>query len=304
MSYSVRPPGPIAWQLTTILIALCLLPSPGSAQFIDQHFSPVPFAPESGTYPEPVQQAIEEGLRQLEQVASPEDDLHLDAAEAAFERALAADPGAVHALNGMGIYELGKDEQWLVLLESLKKVLNRDHISMAIGSFEDALEADPTFHAARFNLALAYRQARGEDNYRKATAQLEKLLREAPDFPDAALVLAATYRDAGELERMTAAIESIPAGPTLPPAGRQLLLAYALFNTEQPEAGANHEGQSQRECSGGAAEPERAERHRLTPHPHHVKREERERHQEGVDQHDPERRQERGVTEQMTGEGR
>jgi GWxTD domain-containing protein len=233
---SVRLVWPVAATLATLLL---ILPAPpASAQFIDQHFSPVAVAPEPGTYPEPVQQAIEEGLRQLEQVTSPEDDVHLDAAEAAFERALEADPAAVHALNGMGIYELGKDEQWLVLLESLKKVLNRDHISMAIRSFEDALEADPAFHAARFNLALAYRQARGEDNRRKATAQLERLLREAPDFPDAALVLAATYRDAGELERMTAAIESIPAGPALPPAGRQLLLAYALFNSEQPEAGA------------------------------------------------------------------
>lgn len=230
----------LACPVAATLAALLLIspPPPASAQFIDQHFTPVPVAPEPGTYPEPVQQAIEEGLRQLEQVASPGDDVHLDAAEAAFARALEADPKAVHALNGMGIYELSKDEQWLVLLESLKKVLNRDHISMAIGSFEDALEADPAFHAARFNLALAYRQARGEDNYRKATEQLERLLREAPDFPDVALVLAATYRDAGELERMAAAIESIPAGPALPAAGRQLLLAYALFNTEQAEAGA------------------------------------------------------------------
>jgi GWxTD domain-containing protein len=240
MSDSVRSPGPHAWPLIAILAALLplLSPTPASAQFIDQHFSPVPVAPVPGTYPEPVQQAIEEGLRQLEQVDSPEDDVHLDLAEAAFERALDADPRAVHALNGMGIYELSKDEQWLVLLESVKKVLNRDHISVAIQSFEDALETDPAFHAARFNLALAYRQARGKKNYAKATAELERLLREAPDFPDAALVLAATYRDAGELERMAAAIDSIPAGPALPPAGRQLLLAYALFNTEQPEAGA------------------------------------------------------------------
>jgi GWxTD domain-containing protein len=240
MSDSVRSPGPLAWPVAAILAALVLIlpPTPASAQFIDQHFSPVPVAPEPGTYPEPVQQAIEEGLRQLEQVAAPDDDVHLDAAEVAFERALEADPRAVHALNGLGIHELGKDEQWLVLLESLKKVLNRDHISMAIQSFEDALEADPAFHAARFNLALAYRQARGEDNYAKAAAELERLLREAPAFPDAALVLVATYRDAGELERLAAVIDSIPAGPALPPAGRQLLLAYALFNTEQAEAGA------------------------------------------------------------------
>jgi GWxTD domain-containing protein len=240
MSRSVRSPGPLVWPVIAILAALLPLvsPTPGSAQFIDQHFSPVPVAPEPGTYPEPVQQAIEEGLRQLEQVSSADDDVHLDAAEAAFERALEADPQAVHALNGLGIYELAKDEQWLVLLESLKKVLNRDHISMATRAFERALDVEPAFHAARFNLALAYRQARGKKNYEKATAQLERLLREAPEFPDAALILAATYRDAGDLKRMAAAIDSIPAGPALPPAGRQLLLAYVLFNTGQPEAGA------------------------------------------------------------------
>lgn len=239
MPDSVRSPGPRAWPVSAILAGLLLiLPTPASAQFIDQHFSAVPVAPEPGTYPEPVQQAIEEGLRQLDQVTAPDDDVHLDAAEAAFERALEADPRAVHALNGMGIYELGKDEQWLVLLESLKKVLNRDHISMAIQAFERALAVDPAFHAARFNLALAYRQARGEENYARAVAELERLLSEAPDFPDAALVLAVTYRDAGEIDRMAAAIESIPPGPALPEAARQLLLAYALFNTEQTEAGA------------------------------------------------------------------
>lgn len=239
MPDSVRSPGPRVWPVAAILAGLLLImPAPASAQFIDQHFSAVPVAPDSGTYPEPVQQAIEEGLRQLEQVVAPDDDVHLDAAEAAFERALEADPRAVHALNGMGIYELGKDEQWLVLLESLKKVLNRDHISMAIDAFERALAVDPAFHAARFNLALAYRQARGDENYARAVAELERLLSEAPDFPDAALVLAVTYRDAGEVDRMAAAIESIPPGPALPEAARQLLLAYALFNTQQTEAGA------------------------------------------------------------------
>ena len=40
---------------------------------------------------------------------------------------------------------MAKDEQWLVLLESLKKLLNRDHISMAIKAFEQALAIDPGF---------------------------------------------------------------------------------------------------------------------------------------------------------------
>jgi hypothetical protein len=38
---------------------------------------------------------------------------------------------------------------------------------MAIKAFEDALAIDPEFLAARYNLGLAYRQARGSDNYRR-----------------------------------------------------------------------------------------------------------------------------------------
>ncbi|MGH7562987.1 MAG: GWxTD domain-containing protein [Gemmatimonadota bacterium] len=223
--------------LLAVLVAILLPGRPASAQFIDEHFAPVAAVPDSGTYPAPVQQAILEGYRQLGQVASPADDIHLDAAERAFERALDVDPRASHALNGLGIYELGKDTQWLVLLESLKKILNRDHISMAIGAFERALAIEPQFHAARFNLALAYRQARGEENYGKAIAELERLLGEVPEFPQAGFLLAATYRDAGDLERMATAIESSPAGPALPAAGRQLLLAYALINAEREAEG-------------------------------------------------------------------
>ncbi|MGH7558772.1 MAG: GWxTD domain-containing protein, partial [Gemmatimonadota bacterium] len=230
-------PHPVRLSLA-VLVAILLPGRPASGQFIDAHFSPVPAVPDSGTYPEPVQQAILEGYRHLEQVTSPADDLHLDAAEKAFESALDADPRATHALNGLGMYELGKDEQWLVLLESLKKILNRDHISMAIDAFERALAIDPQFQAARFNLALAYRQSRGEENYGKAIAELERVLREVPEFPQAGFLLAATYRDAGDLERMATAIESIPAGPALPAAGRHLLLAYALINAGQGAEGA------------------------------------------------------------------
>ena len=238
MRDSVRLPPWTVWSTVAVLVA-CLLPGrPASAQFIDEHFAPVPAVPEAGAYPEPVQQAIQEGYQQLGQATSPSDDVHLDAAKAAFERALEADPQAKHALNGIGMYELGKDEQWLVLLESFKKVLNRDHISMAIKAFQRALDIDPSFHAARFNLALAHRQARGENHYRKAVAELERLVREAPDFPDAALLLAVSYRDLGDLGQMASTLDSMPAGPALPAAGRQLLLAYALFNSEQPAEGA------------------------------------------------------------------
>ncbi|HUP00532.1 MAG TPA: GWxTD domain-containing protein [Gemmatimonadota bacterium] len=206
---------------------------------IDAHFAPAPTPPDPGLYPPEVQQAIEEGYRQLALVAAPSDDLHLDAAKVAFERAIEIDPAAIHAWNGMGIYELTKDEQWLVVLESLKKLFDRDHISMAIKAFEKALEADPAFHPARYNLALAYRQARGTENYRRALAELQRLVDEAPDFPDASLLLAITYRDAGNLQGLIAAAESLPAGTSsFPPAGRQLLLAYALANTDRPEEGA------------------------------------------------------------------
>lgn len=238
MHHSVRPSRRRLWSSLGVLTVLVLSARPAAAQFIDQLFTPASAVPDSGTYPDPVQQAIEEGYRQLEAVTSPSDDVHLDAAESAFERALDADPRSVHALNGMGMYELAKDEQWLVLLESFKKVLNRDHISMAVKAFERALDVDPAFHPARFNLALAHRQARGEGNIRKAVAELERLVREAPGFPDAMLVLATSYRDLGELERMAEAIESIPAGPGLSPAARQLLLAYAAFNSDRQEEGA------------------------------------------------------------------
>ncbi len=218
--------------LCLALLAL-LLPRPLAAQFVDDLFQPVPTPPESGIYSPEVEQAIAEGYRQLSLVADPSDDAHLEPAKAAFERALAAEPRAIHALNGRGIYELSKDEQWLVLLESFKKILNRDHISMAQKAFEEALEIDPEFHAARYNLALAYRQARGPDNYRRAAGLLERLIAEAPGFPDAGLLLAVTYRDAGDLDKMRSAVESLPA-EGFPPAARQLLLTYALANLDRP----------------------------------------------------------------------
>ena len=227
-------PGLLAW----LAVATTILPAVAQAQSVDQHFAPVPTPPDSGSYPAAVQQLIEEGYRHLAQVSGPEDDDYLDPAEEAFERALDLDPRAVHALNGLGIYELTKDEQWLVVLESVKKILNRDHISMAVKEFEKALEFDPDFHAARYNLALAYRQSRGTENYRRAAHELERLVREAPGFADASLLLAITYRDAGDLEAMAAMAESLPAGDAFPPAGRQLLLAYALVNTGHPEDGA------------------------------------------------------------------
>lgn len=208
-----------------------------SAQSIDPHFDPLPTVPTAGTYSPEVQQAIEEGYRQLELVSSPEDDAHLDAAEAAFERALGAEPQAIHAWNGQGIYELRKDEQWLVVLESLKKILNRDHISMAVKAFERALSTDPEFHEARYNLALAHRQARGEENVRKAIEQLERLMREAPGVGETPILLAVSYRDVGELEQMIGALDSLPDGEALPAAARKLLLAFALVNTDQPAAG-------------------------------------------------------------------
>jgi len=226
-----------------ILLALALLApaSSATAQFVDEYFSPAPAVPPEGTYAPNVQTAIVEGYRQLEQVSAPSDDAHLDAAKAAFEEALEVDPDAVHALNGRGMYELAKDEQWLVLLESLKKLFNRDHISMAIKSFEDALEADPSFLPARYNLGLAYRQARGTDNYRKAAEQFLRVVGADPTYQDVTKLLVLTYRDAGDLDAMRGAIQE--AGSDL--AGRsamELLLAYSLINAPEPTADMVQEG--------------------------------------------------------------
>jgi len=213
------------------------LPTVANAQSIDQHFDPIPAMPDAATYPEAVQRAIEEGYGQLGEATGPDDDLHLDAAKAAFERALEIDPRAVHALNGVGIYELTKDEQWLVILESLKKLFNRDHISMAIKAFEESLEIQPDFHSARYNLALAHRQQRGEKGYKRAIRELERLAEEAPEVGDVPLLLVATYRDAGELDSMVEAIENAPEGSTFTPASRYLLLTYALVNLQRAEEG-------------------------------------------------------------------
>ncbi|HUP19532.1 MAG TPA: GWxTD domain-containing protein [Gemmatimonadota bacterium] len=213
--------------------AALLAPDRLPAQFVDDFFEPIPAVPESGLYPPEVQQSIEEGYRQLALVTDPSDDAHLEPAKAAFQRALDVDPRALHAWVGKGIYELKKDEQWLVLLESIKKIFNRDHISMAQKAFEEALEIDPAFHVARYDLALAHRQARGPDNYRRAIRELERLVREAPGFGDTPLLLAITYRDAGDLEKMRESIDSLPE-EGFPPATRQLLLTYALANLDRP----------------------------------------------------------------------
>ena len=217
---------------TLVFLVILGLVSPASAQFVDEYFSPVPAVPPAGTYPPAVQSAIEEGYRQLESVSSPSDDEHLDAAKTAFLGALDSEPSSVHALNGRGIYELAKDEQWLVLLESLKKLFNRDHISMAIKSFERALEIDGEFLPARYNLGLAFRQARGSDNYRKAAEQFLRIVEADPNYEDALKLLVLTYRDAGDLAAMRDAIRrpesKIAGNPTM-----ELLLAYSLINAPE-----------------------------------------------------------------------
>ena len=228
--------------LFSIPFALALLvPAPAAAQFVDEYFSPIPSVPPAGTYSPDVQAAIEEGYRQLEAVSSPSDDVHLDAAETAFERALDADPDAIHALNGMGIYELAKDEQWLVLLESLKKLFNRDHISMGIKSFERALQIDPDFLPARFNLGLAYRQSRGRDNYRRAAQEFLRVAQVDPDYNEVMKLLVLTYRDAGDMEAMRSAIREagseVASRPTM-----ELLLAYSLINAPDSTAEMVQEG--------------------------------------------------------------
>ena len=96
--------------LAALLVPALLAPATrASAQFVDAYFSPVPAVPAAGTYAPEVQALIEEGYSQLAAVSAPDDDVHLDAAETAFESALEIEPGAVHALNGIGMYELAKD---------------------------------------------------------------------------------------------------------------------------------------------------------------------------------------------------
>jgi GWxTD domain-containing protein len=226
----------------SFLLALALLtPSAGRAQFVDEYFSAIPAVPPAGAYAPEVQTAIEEGYRQLALVSAPSDDAHLEPAKDAFVRALETDRRALHALNGRGMYELAKDEQWLVLLESLKKIFNRDHISMAIGAFEDALEIDPEFLPARYNLGLAYRQARGSDNYRKAAAEFRRVMASDPDYHDVTKLLVLTYRDAGDLDAMREAIRESDAAVAGRP-GMQLLLAYSLINAPDASSDMVQEG--------------------------------------------------------------
>jgi GWxTD domain-containing protein len=231
----------------TLLLAAILAPAllapaaSASAQFVDAYFSPIPAVPDANTYAPEVQGLIEEGYRQLAAVSAPDDDVHLDAAETAFESALDIEPRAVHALNGVGMYELAKDEQWLVLLESIKKLLNRDHISMAIGYFEDALEADPDFLPARYNLGLAYRQARGADNYRKATEQFLRIVDTDPGYHSVMKLLVLTYRDAGDLASMRSTIQSADSALGGRPS-MELLLAYSLINAPDATSDMIQEG--------------------------------------------------------------
>ena len=229
--------------LSAMLAPAVLAPAvPASAQFVDAYFSPVPAVPEANTYPPEVQALIEEGYRQLAAVTAPDDDVHLDAAETAFESALDIEPRSVHALNGLGMYELAKDEQWLVLLESLKKLFNRDHISMAIGFFEDALEADPDFLPARFNLGLAFRQARGAENYRKAGEQFLRVIQADPAYNSVMTLLVLTYRDSGDLASMRTAIQEAADSTLTGLPSMELLLAYSLINAPDATSDMVQEG--------------------------------------------------------------
>lgn len=220
------------------VLLLTIVPASSPAQFVDDHFAPIHAVPDSGSYPPEVHDAIVEGYRQLALVADESDDEHLEAAKAVFQSALDVDRRAIHAWNGKGIYELTKDEQWLVLLESVKQLFNRDHISMARKAFEETLEVDPGFLPGRYNLALAHRQARGPDNYRKAIRELTTVVETDPAFADAALLLAITYRDLADLDGMRNAIEELPETDAFPAAARKLMLAYALLNAGQADAGA------------------------------------------------------------------
>lgn len=213
------------------------LPCEVSAQFVDEYFQPIVALPDSGTYSPEVQRSIEEGYRMLDLVSDPSDDEHLEPAKEAFDRALELDDRAVHAWVGKGIYELRKDEGWLILLESLKKILDRDHISMAIKAFERALALEPDFLPARYDLALAYRQRRGEQSYRAAIEELRRIVEEAPEFGSAPMLLGLTYRDLGDLEGMRRAISELPTSEAFPEAAKQLLLAYASINSDRIEEG-------------------------------------------------------------------
>ncbi len=232
MTRRILPP---ALLLGASLVAGLCLPPAARAQFVDEHFPPLPTPPPAGSVGA---QAIEEGYAQLARVAGPEDEAEIEAARDAFQRALDRDPRNIYALNGLGMAELAKDEGWLILLESFKKLFNRDHISMAVKAFQRAVEADPEFHEGRYNLALAYRQARGEDNWKKAARELERLLDEAPETGQAPLLLALTYRDLGQLDKMRATLERSPEGASLPASVRELLLAWSSFTSGKTEEGA------------------------------------------------------------------
>jgi GWxTD domain-containing protein len=220
------------------LTVVGLTPAVARAQFVDQHFRPIATPPPTGVYPTAVAQAIDEGYGHLARATGPEDEAALEAAKAAFERAIDQDSRSVHAWNGMGMYELAKDEGWLIVLESLKKVFNRDHISMATKAFENALRIDPAFHPARYNLALAHRQTRGEESWKKAVAVLQQLMSESPGTGQTPLLLALTYRDLGELDAMRKALEESPESEALPGSVRGLLLAWSYFVSGDATEGA------------------------------------------------------------------
>ena len=104
----------------------------------------------------------------------------------------------LHNFGIIGLFD-GDSEREELLLESLKKLFNRDHISMGIKSFERALQIDPDFLPARFNLGLAYRQSRGTDNYRRAAQEFVRIVRVDPDYNEVMKLLVLTYRD-GEVD--------------------------------------------------------------------------------------------------------
>ncbi len=206
-------------------------------QFVDEHFAALPDAPPR-LAAGPAAQAIAEGYALMARVTGPEDEATIEAAKQAFDRALDLEPDNPHARNGKGMVELAKDEGWLILLESFKKLFNRDHISMAIKAFERAVEIDSDYHAARYNLALAYRQARGEENWRKAAGELRQVVQESPETGQAPILLALTYRDLGDIAAMREALEGMPEGSeSLPTSVRHLLLAWAGFNGSDPKEG-------------------------------------------------------------------
>ncbi|MBN2415889.1 GWxTD domain-containing protein [bacterium] len=119
-------------------------------------------------------------------------------AEEEFSRSIGLNDMNERAYNGLGLALFSKGENPFVPIEKLKQLLKVDNYSKAERAFQRALELNPEYTDARYNLACNYLMKEGADNYLQAVDHFKRILTRDPDYRDTEYMLGIAYMHAGD----------------------------------------------------------------------------------------------------------